>query len=127
MSEILIQKAVRKKLRFTTLKGEVSVEDLFDLTLADLNEVAKHYNREVKEVEEEDFLKETSVANTDVLLRFNIAVYVLNIKKQEKEDQIKSLENKEAKDKLLSALSRKQDRAMEEMSEAEIQEAIAKL
>ncbi len=127
MSEELVQKAVRKKLRFATNKGEVSVEDLYDLTLAELNEAAKHYNRQVKLVEEEDFLKETNVANIDTLLRFNIVLHVLNTKKQEQADRIKAAENKETKQKLMDALVRKEDEELDGMTKKQLEKAINKL
>ncbi|MFA5457111.1 MAG: hypothetical protein WC261_05690, partial [Synergistaceae bacterium] len=53
----MFEKATRMKLRIATGKGNLSVEDLWDLNLAQLNEVAKGLNRRVKELGEEDFLK----------------------------------------------------------------------
>ena len=127
MSEELVQKAVRKKLRFVTNKGEISVEDLYDLTLDELNETAKYYNRQVKLVEEEDFLKETNVTNTDTLLRFNIVIHVLNTKKQEQADRIKAAENRETKEKLMEALVRKEDEELDGMTKKQLEKAINKL
>ena len=58
----LFQKATRAKLRFLTVKGEVSTEGLWDMTLSgtkdgfDLDTVARATNKSIKELDEEGFV-----------------------------------------------------------------------
>ena len=66
----LYKKAAIEKWRFETIQGSIMVEDLFDLPLtsrrANLNDVAKIINKQIKDADEEDFV---STANnvTNVL------------------------------------------------------------
>ena len=66
----LYKKAAIEKWRFETLQGSVMVEDLFDLPLtsrrANLNDVAKSINKQIKDAGEEDFVS-TSNNVTNVL------------------------------------------------------------
>jgi len=66
----LYKKAAIEKWRFETIQGSVMVEDLFDLPLtsrrANLNDVAKSINKQIKDAGEEDFVS-TSNNVTNVL------------------------------------------------------------
>jgi len=66
----LYKKAAIEKWRFETIQGAVMVEDLFDLPLtsrrANLNDVAKSINKQIKDAGEEDFVS-TSNNVTNVL------------------------------------------------------------
>ena len=54
-TENLIESATRSKMRFP-FKGMISVEDLWDLSLTNLDSVFKTLNAEVKKFEEESLL-----------------------------------------------------------------------
>jgi len=66
----LYKKAAIEKWRFETIQGSIMVEDLFDLPLtsrrANLNDVAKSINKQIKDAGEEDFVS-TSNNVTNVL------------------------------------------------------------
>ena len=58
----LFEIATRKKLRFPSLKGELSAEQLWDLPLSsrvglDLDNIAKAVNKDLKAEEEDSFVK----------------------------------------------------------------------
>jgi len=120
----LFEKATRKKLRFDIPQGFCSVEDLWDCSLKTLNSLAIKLNKLVKESEEEDFLKEVPRPVTTSKTEFDIVLYILNVKKEEKLARITAKEKKANKEKLLSALARKEDEAIDNMTEAEIKKAI---
>lgn len=121
------EKATRMKVRFVTNKGVVSVEDLWDMSLADLNRLAKALNKEIKGAEEEDFLGDTSPTDTKLKLRFDIVVYILGVKKEEKEKRDQAKTMKEEKEKLLRILERKQNESLEELSEEDLRKRIEEL
>jgi len=125
MAKELFEKATRAKLRFDTVKGVIATEDLWDFNLEQLNVIAKGLNQEVKTLEEEDFLEETKPENTKAALAFKVVLHILTVKKAERDDKIASAENKETKDKLLGALARKQDSALDNMTEKQLEKAIA--
>lgn len=127
MSEKLFEKASRNKYRFQSARGSLSSEDLWDLSLSSLNGLAKSLNKQIKESEEEDFLKEARAADTETKDRFDIVLHVLNTKKAEHEAREAAVEKAEKKRKLLEILARKQDASLEGMSEDELKAQIASL
>ena len=77
--------------------------------------------------EEEDFLKDVRPASTDLKLRFDIVLHILKTKKTEMKKREEAAKNRERKQKLLAALERKQEGALEEMSEEDLQKELAEL
>lgn len=123
----MFEKASRLKLRWETNKGCLSDEDLWDLPLEDLNDLAKFLNRNIKESKETDFLKETSTEDTVTKLQFDIVLHVLNTKKSEADERKHAAVRKEKKEKLLAILAKKQDSALEDMSEDDIKKMLEEL
>jgi hypothetical protein len=105
----MFDKATRMKLRFTTDRGFLSVEDIWDLTLAQLNNLAKSLRKKLKEGEEEDFLNTKSESDTTEKLRFDIVLHVLETKKAEKAEREQATELKAKREKLMGLIAEKQD------------------
>lgn len=117
----MFEKATRLKLRFDGPKGgKLTTEDLWDLTLIQLNDVAKDLNRKVKEVGEDDFLQEVSTANTKLQLQFNVVLHVLQTKKAEREKAKESAVRKEEREKIGEIIAKKQAAALENLPEEEL-------
>jgi hypothetical protein len=123
----MFEKASRLKLRFETSKGILFVEDLWDLSLTDLNKIAKSYNKTIKESEEEDFLREVTKEDKVTKLKFDIVLHILTIKKEEKEAAAKREEKKAKKQKILEILAKKQDETLEGKSEEELLKELEEL
>lgn len=79
------QKASRLKLRFSTNKGELSVEDLWDLSLESLDVIAKAVNKKLKDESEESFIGKKSTNNAVLELKMEILKEIIAIKLKEKE------------------------------------------
>jgi hypothetical protein len=105
----MFDKATRMKLRFTTDRGVLSVEDLWDLNLTQLNTLAKSLRKKLKEGEEEDFLNTKSEADVTDKLRFDIVLNILEVKKTEKAEREQASEIKMKREKLLGLIAEKQD------------------
>jgi len=123
----MFEKASRLKLRFKTRKGILSTEDLWDLSLAELNEVAKNLNKELKTAEEEDFLNAKSVEDEKVKLAFDVVLHVLNTKKAEAAERAEAANKKAEKQKILGILAKKQDASLENLSEDELKKKLEAL
>ncbi len=123
----MLQKALRMKLRFSTEKGLFSVEDLWDLSLQHLNRMAKGLNKLLKESKEDDFLEETSEEDTITKLRFDIVIDILETKKAENKARKSATAKKAEREKLLALLARKQDNALEALSEADVLKKLEEL
>ena len=130
--EKMFEKATRKKLRFETSKGNITVEDLWELPLAskdgfDLDNAAKVASRKLKETQEESFVKPVSVANSDLALKLEIVKYIISVKLDEKTEREASAEKTAKKQKIMEIMNRKQDAALEGKSLEELERELASL
>ena len=117
-TENLFEMATRSKLRFPSTKGELSVEDLWDLSDKDLDVVYKNLKDQEVKSSEESLLDN---ANVDPKLTAAIGIvrYIFTTKRKEKLTEKERINKKLKQKKYIDALSKKQDEAIEKMSEAE--------
>lgn len=129
----IFEYATRNKLRFASIRGELSVEQLWDVPLRsrddfNLNAVAKTVNKALKEISEESFVETTkTVAHTRLETALEIVKYVIETMLAEEETAKKRAANKQEKEKLLAILAEKQAGKLSELSEKELQKRIAAL
>lgn len=125
-TENLFEMATRNKMRFQSTKGELSVEDLWDLSDKDLDVVYKNLKDQEVKSSEESLLDD---ANVDPKLTAAIAIvrYIFTTKRNERLVEKERINKKLTKEKYINALSKKQDEAIEKMSEAELRAMIDSL
>ena len=125
-TENLFEMATRSKLRFPSTKGELSVEDLWDLSDKDLDVVYKNLKDQEVKSSEESLLDD---ANVDPKLTAAIGIvrYIFTTKRKEKLAEKERINKKLTQRKYIDALSKKQDEAIEKMSEAELRAMIDSL
>lgn len=123
----MFEKASRLGLRIKTSVGGVTVEDLWDLHLTSLNEIAKGLNKALKEKAEEDFLSDTPKEDETLRLKFDIVLHILNTKKAEAEERANEAKKAADKEFLLKLLEKKRIEGMENMSEEDLLEKIKEL
>lgn len=125
-TEKLFEMATRSKLRFPSTKGELSVEDLWDLSDKDLDVVYKNLKDQEVKSSEESLLDD---ANVDPKLTAAIGIvrYIFTTKRNEKLAEKERINKKLTQQKYIDALSKKQDEAIEKMSEAELRAMIDSL
>lgn len=117
----MFKEATRRKLRFSTENGVLSVEDIWDLPLtsekkASLDKLAKSINRELKNNEEESFVETPSKANATLQLKFDVVKAVIKDKLEEREARKNAADKKARKELLNGVIERKQNAALEDMS-----------
>lgn len=125
-TEKLFEMATRSKSRFPSTKGELSVEDLWDLSDKDLDVVYKNLKDQEVKSSEESLLDD---ANVDPKLTAAIGIvrYIFTTKRNEKLAENERINKKLTQQKYIDALSKKQDEAIEKMSEAELRAMIDSL
>jgi len=123
----MYKNAARLKLRFETPKGMLSAEDLWDLTLPQLNELAKKLNKRIKEFGEDDFLKVKNDEEKIVKLQFDIVLDILKTKQEDIEAAVARKLKMEQKQKLMAALDAKRDADIGAMTVEEIQAKLNEL
>lgn len=127
--EKMFEYAVKNKLRFP-YKGQISAEDLYDLTRTALDGVYKTLIAQRKTEESEESLM-TSVTKTkeqeDLDAKIAIVKYVFGVKTQEALARQEEKDRKDKKQKLMAIKAEKEDEAIRNMSAEEIQKMIDEL
>lgn len=122
----LFETATRNKMRFP-FRGMISVEDLWDLSLTNLDSVFKTLNAEAKKSEEESLLETKSKENEELSNKIEIVKYIVNIKLKEKKTRENVRKNAEMKQRLLEIKAKRQDAALENMSDEDLDKMLAEL
>lgn len=104
--------ASQQKLRFQTNKGLLSVEQLWDLSLEDLDTLAISLETEHKESGKKSFLVKTSPKNKITKLRFDVVLDVLNTKVEEIQAAQEATEIKEHNKKIIALIAEKKDEVL---------------
>ena len=116
----MFEKASRLKLRFITIKGDVTVEDLWDMKLTsrngfDLDSVAKSLNTAVKESGEESFVVKRNTKNAVLELKFEIVKHIIDVKIAEAEASERAVEIKAEKEMYDGLIAEKENDGRKEM------------
>ena len=123
----MFKQASKMKLRFATNKGNLSVEDLWDLSLPVLDKLAVSYDEELAKSPRKSFITNDTPSNTELELKFNIIKDIITDKLKEKADR-EAAKNKAAeKARLVELLAKKQSEKLESLSEDEIKQRLAEL
>lgn len=120
----LFKKASRKKLRISTPKGNLSVEQLWDLNLTELDALAVSLQDAVEKSSNRSFLSEKSSEDVEAKLRFDIVLDVLQTKLADQETAAKRAETRAQNQRIAEIIARKEDESLESLS---IEELKAKL
>lgn len=133
MAENIFEYATRNKIRFASTRGELTVEQLWDVPLRsrddfNLNIVAKAVNKALKDVSEESFVETVKTAqHTKLERQLEIVKYVIDVKLDEETAAKRKADNKAEKEKLLEILAEKQAGKLSALSETELKKRIAAL
>ena len=126
MGKNMFEVATRTKMRFP-FKGMISVEDLWDLNVYDLDKVFKVLNSQKKRAQEESLLSKKSSEDEILDIQIEIVRYIVDTKLEEQNMRIKAKENKEKKQKIMNLMAKKDDEALENMSKEELQKLLDEL
>lgn len=118
--EAKFEAATRTKLRFP-YKGLVSTEDLWDLSVQQLDSVFKVLNSELKTVKEESLLNTKTKKDEELDLKIDIVKHVFEIKTAEANARLEEKERKEQKQKILNILASKKEESLQNKSPEELE------
>lgn len=116
----MYKEALQKKLRFKTNKGMITTEDLFDLSLQNLNTLAIMLDKKISEAPKKSFIEELPVEENDDELRFSIVKDVINIKLKARKDNIDKAQADAQKKRILEILAKRNDEDLEKKSTEEL-------
>lgn len=119
----MFDQATRLKLRFESNKGLLSVEQVWDLNLSSLNEMAKGLSRQVKAAgdDEENFIGAKSTVDTQLQLRFDIVKHIIAVKLKERDESATAAERKANNQVILDLIQRKKQQELENKSVEELE------
>ena len=118
--------AVREKYRFPSTKGELSVENLWDLPLqskigCDLDTVAKGLYHSLKAMAEESFVKATNPAKGELERKLEVVKHIIQVRLAENESKVNAARRQDEIRKLEELLSQKKDQALLSLTAQEIE------
>lgn len=124
----IFEKAARKKLRFNSSRGELTCEQLFDLSLVDLDGIARGANTALKEVSEESFIDSNPhplKENRSLIL--DILKHVIASKQADAAAAEQRVERSDKRRKIIEAMAAKEDEALTSKSIKQLQKELEAL
>lgn len=126
MSEInIFEKATRGKYRYH-FNGQINTEDLFDLSVEELDKIFKELNGIVKQADEESLLDNSSM-DDKLSTKIEIIKYIVKAKLEEKEANQLAKEKAIQRQKILAIMAERDDEELKNMSKEELEEMLNKM
>lgn len=122
----IFEYAVRNKVRFP-FKGMISVEDLWDLSLTNLDSIYKTLNKQVKQSEEESLLTTKSSVDTELEVQIEIVKHIVSVKLKEQKAREEASAKKAQKQKIMSIIATKEDEALQNSSVDDLRKMLNEL
>lgn len=116
----LFKVATKKKYRFN-FKGQLTVEDLWDLSVEDLDKIYKNLKSQQKNSQEESLLQTASKEDRELSNKIDIIKTIFTDKLIAREKALKAAEKKAQNQRILEIMADKQDAALKEKSLEELQ------
>lgn len=121
----LFETASRQKLRFKANNGQVSVEDLWDLPLTQLDAMAKELRRQTRDTEE-SFIENVKIDKT-LETRFEIVKHVIRVRMEERQAKQDAKDRDARRKVLLEQIENRQQAELASKPLAELQAELAAL
>jgi predicted RecB family endonuclease len=126
MAEVSIfEAAVRAKFRFP-FRGSISVEDLFDLSLTDLDSIFKVLNSQLKQPEE-SLLNVRTKEDQELSTKIEIIKHIVAVKLAEQNAKVQAKEQSERRQRILEVMKSKKDQELQDKTPAELQAMLDEL
>ena len=117
--ETMFETASRRKYRFP-FHGSINTEDLWDLSVQNLDLVFKALNAQVKQSSEESLLQTKNPASQQLEMQIAIVKHIVSVKLAEAETRRRASENAQKKRRIMEIISSKQDEELHSKSIEEL-------
>lgn len=122
----IFEAAVRNKFRFP-YKGTISTEDLWDLSVQQLDGIFKTLKSQEKKAQEESLLNTRTPEDEALATKIEIIKHIVNTKLEEAKQAERAKENHDQKQKILGILAEKQDADLRNKTPEELQAMLNQL
>ncbi|GAB3975634.1 hypothetical protein GCM10028806_33630 [Spirosoma terrae] len=116
----IFKSASQLKLRFQTSRGVLTTEQLWDLTLIELDALAVALETEHEKSGKKSFLAKTSDKNKLAKLRFDVVLEVLTTRVAENQEAAEAAEIKAHNQKIIALIAEKEDETLKGKSVEEL-------
>ncbi len=130
----MFEKASRLKVRFETPKGNLQVEDLWDLPLTskiqgrpNLDDIARGLHKQLKNDDDVSFVEKDRKSDELIQLKFDIVKHIIEKRLVENEMAAQAKDRAEQKQLLLSIIAQKEGEQLSSMSIEDLRKKIAEL
>ena len=120
----MYKEASKQKLRFSTTKGTLSTEQLWDLSINELNDLAVSLDTAFNESGKKSFLATKSVKDKTAKLRFDIALDILTTKVEESDNLKTKAEDKAHNEKIMGLIQDKTEDSLKKKSVSELKKML---
>ena len=117
--ETMFETASRHKYRFP-FHGSINTEDLWDLSVQNLDLVFKALNAQVKQSSEESLLQTKNPASQQLETQIAIVKHIVSVKLAEAETRRLASENAQKRQRIMEIISSKQDEELHSKSIEEL-------
>ena len=115
--------AAKVKLRFSTVKGELSAEDMWDVPLRSksgfsLDSIAQELYKQMNEITDTPSFVDKNkdgveqIKRDTICLKFDIVKHIIDVKLEEEEKAKNAKETRETNQKIMAILNMKEDEAL---------------
>lgn len=122
----MYKEASKQKLRFSTVRGSLTVEQLWDLDLETLDTYAVSLEEDYKNSKGKSFLDKKTTKDKTLKLQFDIVLDILQSKVEEAESLRDAKESKEYNQKILGIIQEKKEDALKGKSIKELEGLLKK-
>ena len=130
----IFEQATRSKLRFSTTKGMLTVEDLWDLPLVsrsgtqvNLDDLARAAYKEMEESACQSFVQKSSKISETAKLKFDTIKYIIDVRLAERDAASERAEKAAKKQRILELIANKEDESLVGKSLEELQKLAGEL
>lgn len=119
----MFEQALRNKYRFH-LNGQLTVEDLWDLSLTNLDKIYQNLSKELDSAKGVSLLTEVSKETAVLQEKMKIVKYIVETRMQEIEEKEKLKEKRDYKNKIAKIIEEKKESNLRDLSVEELEKLI---
>lgn len=116
--------ATQQKLRVATSRGQLSVEQLWDLNLSELDSLAVSLEEAYNSSKGKSFLTKRTVKDKNIKLQFDVVLEILQTKNEEANALREAKEIKEHNEKILNLIQDKENEELRGKSKKELEKML---
>lgn len=126
-TEMLFVNSVRNKYRFASKKGHLTIEDLWDLSLESLDEIAIAIHDDLEKIGKRSFVKQKTKHSEELQTKLEVVKYVIQTKITEAAEKRAKVTKKGQLEFLKKLREQKEIQKLENMSAEELEKQIEEL